>query len=296
MNFSLFLLVLTVVTGILWALDKFKWAPARRERAKEAVRVFDEANRQAIDRGDISVIGESQCLYKTVVAQPKWMEWTGALFPVIFAVFLVRSFIVEPFRIPSGSMLPTLHVGDFIAVNKFEYGLRFPVLNWEMTKGTDPKRGDIAVFKYPLDRNVDFIKRVVGLPGDEIRYIDKKLYINGELVETTPNGTFFDEESYTDFTQLETKTDSVVHQTIENNNLASMARPVKGHNGLHQCVYSQGDMVCQVPEGMYFMMGDNRDNSADSRFWGFVPREDFVGKAFFVWLNFSDFGRIGSVQ
>lgn len=296
MNFSLFLLVLTIVTGILWALDKFKWAPDRHKRAKEAVAKFDEDNRLAIDRGDIGVIGESQSLYAKMTAQPKWMEWSGALFPVILAVFIVRSFVIEPFRIPSGSMLPTLHVGDFIAVNKYEYGLKFPVINWQITQGKEPKRGDVVVFKYPLDRNVDFIKRVVGLPGDEIRYVDKNVYVNGQLQGKVEDGTFFDKETYTDFKQYEENLDGVKHAIIENTKIPSMARPVYGHNGLKHCAYSQGDLVCKVPEGYYFMLGDNRDNSADSRFWGFVPREDLVGRAFFIWLNFSDLTRIGSVK
>lgn len=296
MNFSLFLLVLTIVTGILWALDKFKWAPARVKRAKDACRKFEEDNRTAIDRGDIAIIGESQSMYNQMTAQPKWMEWSGALFPVILAVFIVRSFIIEPFRIPSGSMLPTLHVGDFIAVNKYEYGVKFPVFNWQITQGSEPKRGDIIVFKYPLDRNVDFIKRVVGLPGDEVRYVGKNLYVNGQLQAKVDDGTFFDKDTYTDFKKYEENLSGVKHSIIENTKLPSMARPVQGHNGLKFCAYERGDLVCKVPEGYYFMMGDNRDNSADSRFWGFVPREDLVGRAFFVWLNFSDLSRIGSIH
>ena len=217
-------------------------------------------------------------------------------------------------------MLPTLHAGDFILVNKYEYGLRFPVFNFAITEGSAPKRGDIVVFKYPLDfnfaitegsapkrgdivvfkypldKNVDFIKRVIGLPGDEIRYVDKQLYVNGELQQTTPDGTFFDKETYTDLDQFDENLDGVKHKILENDKVPSMARPVQGHNGLNQCLYNMGDVVCKVPEGHYFMMGDNRDNSADSRFWGFVPREDIVGRAFFIWLNISDMGRIGSIQ
>lgn len=244
----------------------------------------------------MSVIGEAQSIYQKLSAQPKWIEYTGGFFPVILFVFLLRSFLAEPFRIPSGSMLPTLHAGDFILVNKYEYGLRFPVFNFAITEGSAPKRGDIVVFKYPLDKNVDFIKRVIGLPGDEIRYVDKQLYINGELQQITPDGTFFDKETYTDLDQFDENLDGVKHKILENDKVPSMARPVQGHNGLNQCLYNMGDVVCRVPEGHYFMMGDNRDNSADSRFWGFVPREDIVGRAFFIWLNISDMGRIGSIQ
>ena len=270
MNFSLVLMILTVLTGVIWALDRFVWRPQRLKKAKEESDKFAELNRQAIDQGEISVI-------------------------VLF-VFLLRSFLAEPFRIPSGSMLPTLHSGDFILVNKYEYGMRFPVFNFAITEGTAPKRGDVVVFKYPLDKNVDFIKRVIGVPGDEIRYFDKKLYVNGVLQETTEDGTFFDKETYTDLKQFNENLDGVEHKILENDKVPSMARPVQGHNGLNQCLYNMGDVVCKVPEGQYFMMGDNRDNSADSRFWGFVPREDIVGRAFFIWLNLSDMGRIGSIR
>ena len=296
MNFSLVLMLLTVGTGIIWCLDRFLWRPKRLLRAKEEADRFSELNRQAIDQGEMSVIGEAQSIYQKLSAQPKWIEYTGGFFPVILFVFLLRSFLAEPFRIPSGSMLPTLYAGDFILVNKYEYGLRFPVFNFAITEGSAPKRGDIVVFKYPLDKNVDFIKRVIGLPGDEIRYVDKQLYINGELQQITPDGTFFDKETYTDLDQFDENLDGVKHKILENDKVPSMARPVQGHNGLNQCLYNMGDVVCKVPEGHYFMMGDNRDNSADSRFWGFVPREDIVGRAFFIWLNISDMGRIGSIQ
>ena len=296
MNFSVILLALTVVTGVLWCLDKFVWAPKRLALAKERAQKFQEDNRDAIDRGVISVIGEGQSLFNRTAKQPLWLEYTAGLFPVILAVFIFRSFIIEPFRIPSGSMLPTLHVGDFIAVNKYEYGLRFPVFNFEITRGEDPKRGDIIVFKYPLDKNVDFIKRVIGLPGDEIRFVDKKLYINGQLQNTQADGTFFDEESYTELKQFTENLDGVTHKILENPNVPSLARPVNGHNGLDQCLYNMGDLVCRVPEDYYFVMGDNRDNSADSRFLGFVPREDIVGRTFFIWMNFGDLSRIGSVK
>lgn len=296
MNFSLVLLLLTVGTGVIWALDRFLWRPKRLARAKQEADRFSELNREAIDQGQMSVIGEAQSIFNKLSAQPKWIEYTGGFFPVILFVFLLRSFVVEPFRIPSGSMLPTLHAGDFILVNKYEYGLRFPVFNFGITEGSAPKRGDIVVFKYPLDKNIDFIKRVIGVPGDEIRYINKELYVNGKRIEATPDGNFFDKETYTDLKQFNENLEGVVHKIVENDKVLSMARPVQGHNGLNQCIYNMGDVVCRVPDGHYFMMGDNRDNSADSRFWGFVPKEDIVGRAFYIWLNISDMGRIGSIQ
>lgn len=296
MNFSLVLLLLTVGTGVIWALDRFLWRPKRLARAKQEADRFSELNREAIDQGQMSVIGEAQSIFNKLSAQPKWIEYTGGFFPVILFVFLLRSFVVEPFRIPSGSMLPTLHAGDFILVNKYEYGLRFPVFNFGITEGSAPKRGDIVVFKYPLDKNIDFIKRVIGVPGDEIRYINKQLYVNGKRIEATPDGNFFDKETYTDLKQFNENLEGVVHKIVENDKVPSMARPVQGHNGLNQCIYNMGDVVCRVPDGHYFMMGDNRDNSADSRFWGFVPKEDIVGRAFYIWLNISDMSRIGSIQ
>ena len=296
MNFSLVLLLLTVGTGVIWALDRFLWRPKRLARAKQEADRFSELNREAIDQGQMSVIGEAQSIFNKLSAQPKWIEYTGGFFPVILFVFLLRSFVVEPFRIPSGSMLPTLHAGDFILVNKYEYGLRFPVFNFGITEGSAPKRGDIVVFKYPLDKNIDFIKRVIGVPGDEIRYINKQLYVNGKRIEATPDGNFFDKETYTDLKQFNENLEGVVHKIVENDKVSSMARPVQGHNGLNQCIYNMGDVVCRVPDGHYFMMGDNRDNSADSRFWGFVLKEDIVGRAFYIWLNISDMGRIGSIQ
>ena len=296
MNFSLVLLLLTVGTGVIWTLDRFIWRPKRLARAKQEADRFSELNREAIDQGQMSVIGEAQSIFNKLSAQPKWIEYTGGFFPVILFVFLLRSFVVEPFRIPSGSMLPTLHAGDFILVNKYEYGLRFPVFNFGITEGSAPKRGDIVVFKYPLDKNIDFIKRVIGVPGDEIRYINKQLYVNGKRIEATPDGNFFDKETYTDLKQFNENLEGVVHKIVENDKVPSMARPVQGHNGLNQCIYNMGDVVCRVPDGHYFMMGDNRDNSADSRFWGFVPKEDIVGRAFYIWLNISDMSRIGSIQ
>lgn len=296
MNFSLVLLLLTIVCGVLWVLERFLWAPQRLRKAKEEADKFAEANREAINHGVISVIGESQAMYERLVKQPKWLEWTAGLFPVILFVFILRSFIVEPFRIPSGSMLPTIHAGDFILVNKFEHGLRFPVLNWEITKGKELERGEIVVFKYPVDRNVDFIKRVVGLPGDDIRYINKVLYVNGVRQAEVADGTFFDEDTYKTLNQYKENLEGVEHRILKDPMMASQARPIRQFPYLEQCAYSLGNMACKVPEGYYFMMGDNRDNSADSRFWGFVPREDIVGRAFFIWLNLSDFSRIGSIE
>ncbi|MFR1631152.1 MAG: signal peptidase I, partial [Sutterella wadsworthensis] len=154
MNFPLILLILTVVTGIFWVLERRSFLPARKARAEEAARRFEADNREAIDRGEKAVIDARNDLYAREIRQPWWLEYTAGLFPVIAIVFFVRSFLFEPFRIPSGSMLPTLHVGDFILVNKYEYGIRLPVTNWKIIPLGSPQRGDVVVFKYPMDESV----------------------------------------------------------------------------------------------------------------------------------------------
>lgn len=296
MNFSLVLLLLTFSTGVLWVLEKLYFAPRRKLQAKLAFDRFSADNQEAINRGVIAVIGEAQSIRAKVAAQPKWLEYTAGLFPVIFAVFLLRSFVAEPFRIPSGSMLPTIHPGDFVLVNKYAYGLRFPVFNFAISEGDPIERGDIVVFHYPLDRDTDFIKRVIGLPGDEIRYFDKKLYVNGKLQTTIVQGTFYDEDTFTHLDEYLERLERIDHRILLNPKMDSQAHPITPFPHLENCAYSMGNLACKVPQDHYFMMGDNRDNSADSRFWGFVPREDIVGKAFFIWLNFGDFSRIGSIR
>ena len=182
MNFPLILLILTVVTGIFWVLERRSFLPARKARAEEAARRFEADNREAIDRGEKAVIDARNDLYAREIRQPWWLEYTAGLFPVIAIVFFVRSFLFEPFRIPSGSMLPTLHVGDFILVNKYEYGIRLPVTNWKIIPLGSPQRGDVVVFKYPMDESVDYIKRVVGVPRDTIEY--RRFYDNKAVKKT----------------------------------------------------------------------------------------------------------------
>ena len=182
---------------------------------------------------------------------------------MIAAVFLLRSFLVEPFRIPSGSMIPTLRVGDFILVNRFAYGLRCPIGDCKLLALGEPKRGDVVVFRYPVDPRQDFIKRVVGLPGDTVRYVNKQLTINGELAPQETLGRFGDR---LDIEFIETLS-GVPHHMLTNAD-----RPTQ-------------DFEFTVPEGQYFMMGDNRDGSSDSRFWGTVPAAYLKGRAFFVWMS-----------
>jgi signal peptidase I len=229
-----------------------------------------------------------------VLMQPWWLDWTAGLFPVIISVFFLRSFLVEPFKIPSGSMIPTLLVGDLILVNKFTYGIRLPVLNTKITEGTPPKRGDVMVFRYPPKPSLDYIKRVVGLPGDTVAYINKRLTINGEVISTTSVPEFLDEDLTRYFKQFEETLGEKKHKLLNDDTRPAFVPGADNFAGRDGCLYSVEGVTCKVPQGHYFMMGDNRDNSLDSRYWGFVPEKNIVGKAFFVWMNFSNPKRIGS--
>jgi len=241
LNFPLILVVATLISGVIWLIDAVAFAPKRRARAKG---------------GD--------------VVEPLLTEYARSFFPVLLIVLLLRSFVFEPFRIPSGSMIPTLLVGDFILVSKFSYGVRLPVIHTRILETGLPERGDVAVFRFPRNPRQDYIKRVVGLPGDNIVYRDKAFFVNGEEVKVS------DEEPYaipgTDDMQLGVKRrellGSVDHDIlVQNTGLAA------------------GSREWDVPQGHYFMVGDNRDNSNDSRFWGFVPEENLVGKAKYIWMH-----------
>ena len=228
-----------------------------------------------------------------LLAQPWWLEWTAGLFPVIITVFLLRSFLFEPFKIPSGSMIPTLLVGDLILVNKYHYGLRLPVINTKITEGNKPQRGDVMVFRYPPQPSLDYIKRVVGVPGDTVAYRNKRLTVNGQVVETNALPDFLDEDSMRYFKQFEEKLGEKPHRLLNDDNRPAFVQVQANFFGAEGCTYTVEGVTCKVPDGHYFMMGDNRDNSLDSRYWGFVPDANIVGRAFFVWMNFSSLKRIG---
>jgi signal peptidase I len=272
MNFALILFVLTVVTGAVWLLDKL--VLARRRPAGEP--------------------------------DPWWVEYPKSFFPVLLVVFLLRSFIAEPFRIPSSSMRPTLVVGDYILVNKFSYGLRLPIVEQKVVPIADPQRGDVVVFRYPVNPSQDFIKRVVGVGGDVVEYRDKVLTVNGKELPQRADGSY----SYLEGLRFET-----TERRIETAQAAEgprsytiavqpQAAPVYPANvrtfpGRENCEYNDRGFRCRVPAGHYFMMGDNRDASDDSRYWGFVPDDHIRGRAFFIWFNWDDiaglaFKRVGS--
>ncbi|AOK33741.1 signal peptidase I [Burkholderia cenocepacia] len=295
MNFALILFVLVVVTGVAWVLDKLVFLPRRRKAADSAIEEFDRQQSRIDKRfADENAAQTRSTLRDEKLRQPWWLEYTASFFPVILAVFVVRSFVVEPFKIPSGSMVPTLLVGDFILVNKFEYGLRLPVTNTKITQGSPLSRGDVVVFRYPKDESVDYIKRVIGLPGDTVAYQDKQLTINGQPVPETPLPDFFDDERQNYAKQFEETIGNKKNAILNNPAVPPFVMGAYDYPYRDNCTYNSRGVICKVPPGHYFMMGDNRDNSADSRYWGFVPDQNIVGRAFFIWMNFSDLKRIGS--
>ncbi|MGC3024078.1 signal peptidase I [Burkholderia sp. DN3021] len=295
MNFALILFVLVAVTGVAWVLDKLVFLPRRRMAADSAIEEFDRQQSRIDKRfADENAVQTRSKLRDEKLRQPWWLEYTASFFPVILAVFVVRSFIIEPFKIPSGSMVPTLLVGDFILVNKFEYGLRLPVTNTKITQGSPLSRGDVVVFRYPKDESVDYIKRVIGLPGDTVAYQDKQLTINGQPVPETPLPDFFDDERQNYAKQFEETIGNKKNAILNNPSVPPFVMGAYDYPYRDNCTYNSRGVICKVPPGHYFMMGDNRDNSADSRYWGFVPDRNIVGRAFFIWMNFSDLKRIGS--
>lgn len=297
MNFALILFVLTVFTGVLWVADKLVFAKRRRARAARLLADFDARNRAALDRREPIVEQERKTLEDGAVRQPAWLEYTASFFPVILLVFMLRSFLFEPFRIPSGSMIPTLEIGDLILVNKFDYGIRLPVINRKVIELGQPKRGDVMVFRFPLNPSQDYIKRVVGLPGDRIEYFNKQLTVNGQPVPMRKTEPYYDADRMRTYPQFVERLGEVEHRVIVDDAVPPGLGGGFGAN-THPgaCQYSGSGVVCQVPPGHYFMMGDNRDNSEDSRFWGFVPDANIVGRAFFIWMNFGNIGRVGGFK
>ncbi len=247
MDFSLVLFVFVVITGLIsfgyWLM--FERASSRRRVAA------DEA-------------------VASPPSKPLLVEYARALFPVVLIVFALRSFVIEPFRIPSGSMLPSLYIGDFILVNKFSYGIRLPVINHKIIPVGGPERGDVMVFRYPKDPSLNFVKRVVGLPGDIIAYRDKKLFINGEQAPRIADGEFY----FSHIKQLGESADRYIETFDDSPHAIIIDRNLNAR-----------DMEVTIPKGNYFVMGDNRDHSNDSRYWRFVPEENVVGKAFFIWFS-----------
>jgi len=305
-NFALLLFTATVVTGVYWLAERFYFLPQRLSQAQaledEALARREELTKMGIQKTDVDTTPARERL----LMQPWWLDWTAGLFPVILVVFVLRSFLFEPFKIPSGSMIPTLWVGDLILVNKFHYGVRLPGINTQVTAGEPVRRGDVMVFRYPPKPSLDYIKRVVGVPGDEVAYLNKQLTVNGQPVPKASLPDFFEEDSLSYIKQFQetfpvgaSPAEMTSSKTVRLLNNAERPAFIAGTEDFpfkDQCSYSVEGVVCKVPPGHFFMMGDNRDNSLDSRYWGFVPEANIVGKAIMVWMNFSSLKRIGAID
>lgn len=267
-DIALVLVVLSFVSGVIWLMDKVIW----------------EKERQIKQQVKIASLGKeiSEQERDAVLADPIIIDYAKSLFPVFFIVLILRSFIFEPFRIPSQSMMPNLWVGDFILVNKFSYGVRLPVLNTEIIDSGKPENGDVAVFRYPVNPAINFIKRVVGVPGDHVIYKNKLLYINGKPMIQKDLGIYKGEGSGQKMTGASLKSEILMGATHDF--LIEVNKPELSHMYAPE-FYKNGTIDLIVPEGQYFVMGDNRDGSHDSRFWGFVPEANLVGKAFMIWFN-----------
>jgi signal peptidase I len=292
-NFSFLLFILASVTCLFWLAERFYFKP-QRDKAALTLEQQDTARRAELSKmGIAKVDGDVGQAKERLLMQPWWLDWTAGLFPVILIVFLLRSFLFEPFKIPSGSMVPTLMVGDLILVNKFHYGVRLPVINKKIIDNHPVARGDVMVFRFPPDPRQDYIKRVVGLPGDEVAYIRQQLTINGQPVPEAAKGEHYDDDSLSYSPQFAEKLGAAEHH-IRVDPRRSIHYDARRFPFSENCRYTADGVTCRVPAGHYFMMGDNRDNSLDSRFWGFVPDQNIVGRAFFVWMNFGNLGRIGA--
>lgn len=266
--FPLILVGLVFFSGLLWALDALFLAPGRKRTVSELQRQFPQwASEGSADAGNY------QAKVAEKAREPVVVEYAKSFFPVLFIVFVLRSFLVEPFQIPSSSMEPTLLVGDYILVNKFTYGIRLPVIRTKVLALNEPQRGDVMVFFPPHMNDTYFIKRVVGLPGDTVSYRDKQLYVNGEKLKRQPAGDPGLDPRY----------------RIDEELLGD-----EGHIMQVDTLRPSPDFTVVVKPGHYFMMGDNRDNSSDSRVWGQVPERDIVGKAFAVWMHWATFLSIPS--
>ena len=295
-NFALLLMLAVIVTGIYWVAEKLVFLPRRKQAAERVVQEHQSRKEALLKQGFSEVEGDIEPARRQLLAQPWWLDWTAGLFPVILAVFVLRSFLFEPFKIPSGSMIPTLRVGDLILVNKFHYGLRLPVFNTKLLANHEPKRGDVMVFRYPPQPSLDYIKRVIGVPGDEVAYLNKRLTVNGQPVPTQAQPDFFDGDTMRYAKQFTETVGERRYNTLNDDDRPGFVPGASAFPFKDNCSYTVEGVVCKVPQGHYFMMGDNRDNSLDSRYWGFVPDANIVGRAFFVWMNFGDLGRIGPFE
>jgi signal peptidase I len=297
MNFALILFILLVVSGAMWLVDVLWLAKVRERMAAAKLAEFDTRNASRAGVPADATARERAALREELARRPWYMEYTASFFPVILLVFVLRSFLFEPFRIPSGSMIPTLQIGDLILVNKYAYGIRLPVINRKVIELGSPQRGDVMVFRFPHNPQQDYIKRVVALPGDRVAYLNRQLLLNGQPVPAQPLPRYLDEERLQHYSQFSEKLGEVEHRIVMSEGMGVPVMRSYVHTHPDACRYNAEGVSCTVPAGHYFVMGDNRDNSEDSRYWGFVPDQNIVGRAFFVWLTLKgwvpSFERVG---
>ncbi|MCC7412815.1 MAG: signal peptidase I [Gammaproteobacteria bacterium] len=266
LDFSAILVILVAVSGAIWGFDAVLLAP---RRGAAAAALGPDADPLAIEQAQRPSLP---------------VDYARSFFPIFVIVLVLRSFLVEPFRIPSGSMMPTLLVGDFILVNKYNYGIRLPAINRKIIDIGSPARGDVVVFRYPEDPSTPYIKRVIGVPGDHIEYRDKTVYVNGERVAQQDAGVYIGVGAGAGHTGASLRREEL---------------PGAPHDILVVPDRPSFDVEITVPPAHYFVLGDNRDNSRDSRYWGFVPDENLIGHAFLIWMNWDsknggvDWHRIG---
>lgn len=276
-DFPLILVILVFGSGLIWVLDAIFLARGRKATCGALREEYPDWATEGSEQ-----VSAYQARVAQSASEPVLVEYAKSFFPVLFVVFVLRSFLVEPFQIPSSSMVPTLQVGDYILVNKYTYGIRLPVIRTKVMALNEPKRGDVMVFFPPHMNDTYFIKRVIGLPGDKIDYRDKKIYVNDTLVERDALAELPDGKSRY---KLELETLGEARHLMQ----TDMARQARSFSVV-------------VKPGHYFMMGDNRDNSSDSRVWGQVPEQDIVGKAFAIWMHWDtlfsvpSFSRVGSIE
>ncbi len=285
-NLPLILFIAVVGTGVVWLIDIIFFQSKRRLAIKAADSQFPDITDEQKE-GDEKYIAAMIA----VATEPPVVEYSKSFFPVLLLVFVLRSFVIEPFQIPSESMVPTLEVGDFILVNKFIYGIRLPLVRTKVLSITEPDRGDVMVF-FPPNETRYFIKRVIGLPGDTVRVTNNTLFVNGKKMEQTL--AYEDNRSGDRCERIDRNFNYVVvHEKL--NDMTHFMRKCESPRRQYS------DRVWEVPEGHYFMMGDNRDNSSDSRVWGTVPQERIVGKAFAIWMHWESFlsvpsfSRVGTI-
>lgn len=283
-NLPLILFVLVAFTGTFSLIDFFYYRKPRLEIIKGLKKQFPGMSNKQLERDE-----KYQKAYDAAIKDPAVFEYSRSFFPVLMLVFVLRSFVAEPFQIPSRSMVPTLLVGDFILVNKFSYGIRLPILRTKVIPIGDPKRGDVMVFFPPHDDRY-FIKRVIGLPGDHIQYLNHDLYVNGVKIDS----------QLLEKAEMETSSTADVKCSLLSSQLKLWSESIDGKPYVARKCDRPLDLSVEfdevVPEGHYFMMGDNRDDSADSRDWGFVPEENIVGKAVAIWMHWNEFLSVPSFE